>query len=368
MKHLFFLMIFMATQLGCYAQTNPKIDSLYAYLRARNLVYPYTLDNSLPWGLHKRFSAGFTFTYEAYRDKQTNDELGKILIKRWNDEYIAFKEIRKTLMELTDEATVSYSYEYHQNDADTIIMSMALKGNSDCPINTWKNPRENVKEITSAPEVISFKYHYLKGNKPRRNLHFYYDLIADSTKGGRERFDIQALKKEITPILKDKSIKRRTFVCRCDSTFNISEYQRTAPYEERFTTVFHTSSTNDSENHFTIYKFNDEERAKTVLHQVMGCVRKHINEHPTQSYIISSEDIFREHIPYSLFKGFSRKIYTDDRTSEKDNSSFCIYAYRGLEGFYILINDCKGNILAPPDWQTLKEFNNGKKVYYDKPF
>ena len=83
---------------------------------------------------------------------------------------------------------------------------------------------------------------------------------------------------------------------------------------------------------------------------------------------LSYEDIFREHIPYSLFKGFSRKIYTDDRTSEKDNSSFCIYAYRGLEGFYILINDCKGNILAPPDWQTLKEFNNGKKVYYDKPF
>ena len=38
----------MATQLGCYAQGNPKIDSLYAYLRARNLVYPYTLDNSLP--------------------------------------------------------------------------------------------------------------------------------------------------------------------------------------------------------------------------------------------------------------------------------------------------------------------------------
>ena len=63
----------MATQLGCYAQGNPKIDSLYAYLRARNLVYPYTLDNSLPWGLHKRFSTGFEFTYEAYRDKQTND-------------------------------------------------------------------------------------------------------------------------------------------------------------------------------------------------------------------------------------------------------------------------------------------------------
>ena len=47
MKRIISLAILALLQLACTAQDNPKLESLYAYLKAKGLVKYYTLSNKL---------------------------------------------------------------------------------------------------------------------------------------------------------------------------------------------------------------------------------------------------------------------------------------------------------------------------------
>ena len=53
MKRIISLTIFTAMQLVCLAQDNPKLESLYAYLKAKGIVKSYTLSNKNDEGIRK---------------------------------------------------------------------------------------------------------------------------------------------------------------------------------------------------------------------------------------------------------------------------------------------------------------------------
>ena len=131
MKRIILLTIFAAMQLGCFAQENPKLESLYAYLKAKGIVKYYTLSNKNQEGLRKRYDFNFGLHNEG--PAPTKDYMGRLLDAKadsairaeWREKREAVKVVRRTLSELTENAAESYSYEYHQNGHDTIITTIA---------------------------------------------------------------------------------------------------------------------------------------------------------------------------------------------------------------------------------------------------
>ena len=131
MKRIFSLTIFLAMQLACFdlwsnlltlggaqtclaqpsltrsfAQANPKLDSLYAYLKANGLVKYYTLSNKNQEGLRKRYEFNFGLNNEGpeptidYMKKPLDAKADSVIRAEWRKTREAFHVVRRTLSEL----------------------------------------------------------------------------------------------------------------------------------------------------------------------------------------------------------------------------------------------------------------------------
>lgn len=428
MKRLFILTILAAAQLVCSAQSNPKIEALYAYLKAQGITRSYSLSNIDGDGLRKRFDA----TLELFDEKrfpapladQNNedshlqripdawmDDEGdsvikiktlvvdgkdfslegkdavKTIVSKIDSTYHAsatrnreaYNQIRRTIGELQEDAAESYSYEYHQHGADTIITTMALKNaaNTDDNVYSYKSPYSPVPQIQRAPENVYFEYKNLSRKtselgpySPLGLLRFTYDGIVGNAPKPTKDFDIDALQKKLAPIFKDKRIKRRELLCRHDPTFDRHAYNdsldRIGQHMKGIQAMTTSSMGPGGESHYTIYKFTSEEQAQAVLHQVLDCVNQQIKDDPEQAYVVMSDANFGISSPIAIFTGYPcsqsfKEHYEGKRDAVKrmDIQSFMDY-----DGFYIIINVHQGDNTFPYEWKTLKSMVNGKKEYY----
>ena len=227
MKRIISLIIFAAMQLACTAQENPKLESLYAYLKAKGLVKSYTLSNQHEEGLRKVYSVDF----HVFKDRQqglNEVKMDSAMRAKLRNHREAIKQVRRTLSEMTEDAAESYSYEYHQGGKDTIITTIALNSYTDGPIHpVFKNMGTTHMDGFKMPALVHFRYVCHKSPES-----FSFDTgiarlkvnaIVDSTLRATQDFDVRTLHKNILPLLKDKAIKRRTIHCLHDSTFNASD-------------------------------------------------------------------------------------------------------------------------------------------------
>ena len=358
MKRIISLIIFAAMQLACTAQENPKLESLYAYLKAKGLVKSYTLSNQHEEGLRKVYSVDF----HVFKDRQqglNEVKMDSAMRAKLRNHREAIKQVRRTLSELTEDAAESYSYEYHQGGKDTIITTIALNSYTDGPIHpVFKNMGTTHMDGFKMPALVHFRYVCHKSPES-----FSFDTgiarlkvnaIVDSTLRATQDFDVRTLHKNILPLLKDKAIKRRTIHCLHDSTFNAVD---PSFYSERSQKTVRRRG----DNNLRVYKFTSEEKAKTVLHQIMECVRQYIAEHPQEAYTVCSDEYFPPRIFETMFKGGT---YEFEYTLDRPRTSMTIDTMMDEEGFYILINVFEDDEVVPGEWKTLKEMVNGKKVYY----
>lgn len=358
MKRIISLIIFAAMQLACTAQENPKLESLYAYLKAKGLVKSYTLSNQHEEGLRKVYSVDF----HVFKDRQqglNEVKMDSAMRAKLRNHREAIKQVRRTLSELTEDAAESYSYEYHQGGKDTIITTIALNSYTDGPIHpVFKNMGTTHMDGFKMPALVHFRYVCHKSPES-----FSFDTgiarlkvnaIVDTALYATQDFDVRTLHKNILPLLKDKAIKRRTIHCLHDSTFNAVD---TSFGSERSQKTVRRRG----DNNLTVYKFTSEEKAKTVLHQIMERVRQYIAEHPQEAYTVCSDEYFSPLIFETMFKGGT---YEYEYTLTRPRTSMTIDTRMDEEGFYILINVFEDDEVVPGEWKTLKEMVNGKKVYY----
>ena len=349
MKRIISLIIFAAMQLACTAQENPKLESLYAYLKAKGLVKSYTLSNQHEEGLRKVYSVDF----HVFKDRQqglNEVKMDSAMRAKLRNHREAIKQVRRTLSELTEDAAESYSYEYHQGGKDTIITTIALNSYTDGPIHpVFKNMGTTHMDGFKMPALVHFRYVCHKSPES-----FSFDTgiarlkvnaIVDSTLRATQDFDVRTLHKNILPLLKDKAIKRRTIHCLHDSTFNAVD---PSFYSERSQKTVRRRG----DNNLTVYKFTSEEKAKTVLHQIMECVRQYIAEHPQEAYTVCSDEYFPPRIFETMFKGGT---YEFEYTLDRPRTSMTIDTMMDEEGFYILINVFEDDEVVPGEWKTLKE-------------
>lgn len=372
MKRYISLIIFAIMQLGCFAQDNPKLESLYAYLKANGFVKHYTLSNIHQEGLRKRYEFHFGLHNEGpsptkdYMGKQLDAKADSAIRAEWRCYREAFHVIRRTLSELTENAAESYSYEYHQNGHDTIITTIALKPYENEPIpKKFEYPENDSYGTGKTPEMVYFRYTDTdRGLKNRMSPIGFGELrvntIVDTALFATKDFNVEALHKAILPLFKDKTIKRHEIHCQYDSTFNILSYDGINPSIEEVMRV-EQSIRRRGDNHLTVYKFTSEDKAKAKLHQVMECVRQYIANHPREAYTIYSDEYFPPLNLARMFRGEScRNMYEID----KPRKSMTIDALMDENGFYIFINKWDDDEYLPANWKRLKEMVNGKEVLY----
>lgn len=367
MKRIISLAIFTAMQMVCLAQENPKLESLYAYLKAKGLVKYYTLSNKNEEGLRKRYE--FNFGLHNDGPAPIKDFTGRLLDAKedsavraeWRSYHEAFHVIRKTLSELTEDAAESYSYEYHQNGHDTIITTIALKPYENGPIpKEFEYPENDSYGTGKTPEMVFFRYtdsdDGLRWRMARIGVgELRVNTIVDTTLYATMDFNVDALHQALQPLFKDKTIKQHEIHCVHDSTYDVY----TIPWLEGFMRV-EQSVRRRGDNHLTVYKFTSEEKAKTKLHQVMECVRQYIADHPREAYTIYSDEYFPPLNPARMFRGEScRNMYDID----EPRKSMTIDAIMDENGFYILINIWDDDEYLPRNWKHIKEMVNGKIVY-----
>lgn len=372
MKRIILLTIFAAMQLGCFAQENPKLESLYAYLKAKGIVKYYTLSNKNQEGLRKRYDFNFGLHNEG--PAPTMDYMGRLLDAKadsavraeWREKREAVKVVRRTLNELTENAAESYSYEYHQHGHDTITTTIALKPYENAPIpRKFEYPENDSYGTGKTPEMVYFRYFDSdRGRKKRMSPIGFAELrvntIVDTTLYATKDFNVDALHKVIQPLFKDKTIKRHEIHCVHDSTFDVYTIDETTPFIEGFLRV-EQSVRRQGDNRLTVYKFTSEEKAKVKLHQVMECVRRYIADHPREAYTIYSDEYFPPLNTARMFRGEScRNRYEID----EPRKSMTIDALMDEHGFYILINVWDDDEYLPANWKHLKEMVNGKKTYF----
>lgn len=433
MRRVFILIIFAATQLAVSAQTNPKIEALYAYLKAQGIVHSCQLSNTYGNGLRKRFEVSLDMYDESRFDaplaKQYNidsilshlpgaevdaegnptingkkvkkllvdgNEItldGMVAVKKTESKIDsayratavrnreAYKQIRRTLSELQEEAVESYSYEYHQHGADTIITTMALKNpaNTDVNVHSYKTPLSPVPEIHGGPETVYLRYYNLSKDMvispymPLGYLTFIYDGIAAKVPTPTKDFDIAALQKKLASILKDKRIKRRELLCRHDSTFDRRAYNdslnRVGQYSKGIQMMTTGSTGPGGESRYTIYKLTNEDHARALLSQIQDCVNQQIKDDPEQAYEVVSDAYFNTSYAKNMFSGYpSSQSYQDYYDGKRDVvKKMDIKSYMDPEGFYIIISVNHGDETFPHEWKTLKSMVNGEKVYYKEP-
>lgn len=371
MKRIILFTIFAAIQLGCFAQDSPKLESLYAYLKAKGFVKYYTLSNKNQEGLRKRYQFNFGLHNEG--PAPTKDYMGKLLdAKRdsairadWCETREVYNLIRRTLSELSQDAAESYSYEYHQNGHDTIITTIALKPYENEPIPMkFEYPENDSYGTGKTPEMVYFRYtDSERGLKNRMSPIGFGELrvntIVDTALYATKDFDVDALHKTILPLFKDKTIKRHEIHCQHDSTFDVDSVE-IAPFDESYLRA-EKSVRRRGDNRLTVYKFTSEEMAKTKLHQVMECVRQYIADHPREAYTICSDEYFPPLNPAKMFRG---EAYKNMYGIDEPRKSMTIDAIMDENGFYILINVWDDDEYIPFNWKQMKEMVNSKKRYF----
>lgn len=430
MRRIFILAILAATHLAGSAQTNPKIEALYDYLKAQGITKFYRLSNIDGDGLRKRFVV-FLGLYDESRgvapqstqyytdslfnripaagiDSVRNSPIngkkvknlligekadpleGKVSVmtvgtkvdSAYRAKAVASREaynrIRCTINELQEEAAESYSYEYHQNGADTIITTMALRNsaNNNENIHSYRNSSNHVTQVVRAPERIYFNY-YTNSKSASISpyaavgyMNFQYDVIVDTTLKTAKDFNIAALQKKLAPIFKDKSIKRHELLCRHDATFDRRAYNdsliRNGQYNKHIQEITTGSMGPGGESHYTIYKFTSEEKAKAVVIQVLQCVNQVIEEDPTQAFEVVSCASFGTSIPMEIFSAHAShqtlKDYHDGKREAVEMMN--IKTYMDQDGFFVIVNVYKGDNTFPYEWKKLKSMVNGKLEYY----
>ena len=358
-KFIIFIMLMIA-QSVCYAQSHPKVDSLFSYLKEIGMVKACEYNNFRQYGLLKRFSIsqnvvpGIEKLESFVMPDGSNMSAEQLQMEKRKIHAIEY--IRKTIAELSKDAIESQNFEFHEPCKDSIVSSLTLKKISD----------------TGTPMEMPDGFDYKRSNQFGR-IFFKYDMkpckegiytaqwslsyrvLLDMTSIAKSAFNTEALMKRIESVLRDKNMTKRTIVVRYDNDFK--GYDDKVAQKKGFDFFNMPKPEYDGESNTLVCKFTDETAAKSVLTHLMDSVRNYIAVNPHEAYSILSEAYFSDGYLTNLFSG-------GGMMGRRGASKLDVYACKDTDGYYILLNFSKNCWNVPKDWRTLKKRINGNSEYY----
>ena len=353
-------------------QGNPKIDSLTSEVKALggNPRVSYYFDG--------KFHKTVDIICDLMKDYQPTPPTGNpkmdaqihlldsIRKERSDRNNRIYNAIRNTCKALTDEATESYTWEYHRNGVDSVRYTIALgEYQGGDTLKTWQHDRE--VQYHGAPEIITFRcnpWEDKSGGPGAINGFgdFRYVYTPDSV--GLEWKDMVPFNKQaytalIQPIMKQKGITTRQFYIYCDSTYTPKEIKWKDDDDFVIQEMSLTPLQPKSENRGTVYTMQSKELADSVLSQLIQATWEFLNENDNLFHIR-----FHPHNTYGI-TGMNRLFESEDLY--RVLKFYRIYLHSdGDKEFNIVVVEGTGDMMIPMEWLIMKSWKNGKIVYDKK--
>lgn len=371
MKKLFTCVLLVALCLTAQGQqSNEKLRQLEDYLHQQGYNVKHTQSNS-------KGKEGVRHTYQVFFSENTfapsfvqapSEEVRQMVLSKHDSirtERVKKLEqtidsIRVTFALLGKQASESYMYEYHKEDADTIKYSLAFRQNDDSIHST--RIKNNVY-FSNAREVASFDYYKSHEFNHQGDVMLgTYIHWCDESNGiaydDMKPFDIAAFEALIQPVLKPvkklKGVKTYPVYWRHDKGFdddvvhgNLSQKTtRQSMYGDNS----HTGLTTGT-YYFIPNEYKKE--AEALYKQLDSISYNYINSHPEQPYEYDFSKRIPVMNPADLLHGISYE----------DSDEYFLKWTLDDAGYHILFLTSKGEIWIPREWRKLKSYINGKLEY-----
>lgn len=364
MKRLFLSIMLIVAHYACYAQSHPKVDSLFTYLKEIGVVNACEYNNIRQFGLMKSF--GISCDVVPGIDKMSSFELpdGSKMpddeLQKEKNKVLAVKRIRHIFAELNADAIESHNYEFHEPCKDSIVAGLTLKMMSENGMPIEMPDGADFRRSNQYGKLY-FKYDMkpCKDGIYAAQWELSYRVLVDKNANATKALDTESLMQRLEPVFKDKifknkKIQKRTILVRYDEDFK--GYDDKLARKKGFEFFTMPKPNYDGESNTLVCKFTDEEAAKSVLTHLMDSVRNYVELNPHEAYSILSDDYFGNGYLANMFSG-------GGMMGRRGANKLDVYASKDTDGYYILLNFSKYSYV-PKDWKTLKKRINGKSEYY----
>lgn len=341
---------------------NPRLTQLDDFMQQQEKYFTHTQTNisegRIIHSLHGSIS-GYNYWVSNWPETTTEEwkqhflrEQDSINAKTWQRVDRVLDSIRIAFACLGKEASVSYMYEYHKNGIDTIKYSLAfLRGND----TLFSSRIDNQVYFWNEKEFAQFDYYKTPVNNQGAvealgNYNHNYSIPSGLSRDDLQPFDTIAFSAYIQPIMKQFKKLKGT------KTYPV-HWQHDDGFEPghdfwRYGYVHFGLCTG---THYIIPSEHENE-VEALYRQLDSLVYNYVNVlHPEQYY----EYTFTTHFPHlnsaDIVKG---------RSSKENEEEYYLCCVREKDGnYHIFTLHSRGTLWIPYDWEKLKSYINGKKVY-----
>lgn len=383
MKRIFAIMLMVAIAASAYSQNaNQRLSQLEAYLHELGYEVRHSQSNghrgiTHHWYSHIHDNGPIWMWLPWYEEDSTIIRMRNDSIRALEQQKIekALDSIRITFALLGKEATESYTYEYHRNDTDTIKYTLAFRHDEDIKRIPQKNLFFFNTYTANAHEVATFEYDRQGDCGYGLGSGSYNHTVSTPSSfsyNDMQPFDIAAFEAQIQPVMdsfmKLKGAKAYPVYWRHDEGYEAGENEllekwgsgikiQVAGEPEKIINKVAGLTTG---THYVIPLRNEAE-INTLLQQLNSLTYNYIEQHPDQPYYYYN---FNSHIslddevisgPNDILKGYKHRDGDEYRLSYDTDIE--------EENFHLLSITTKGDYWVPRDWEKLKSYINGEKVY-----
>ena len=272
---------------------------------------------------------------------------------------IAIDSIRAAFTDLSKEEGETYMYENHKDCADTIEYSV---GFFDGKRKLKPSNTNNRVYFYNAKEQASFSYH--KNNDDEGRC-IYWHVCESDNQVSLKSFDAPAFEKHIQPafaVLKSlKGAATYPVYWRHDKEYKDSLASREIYVRLGLDNDNHAGLVTGS-HYFIPAQYKAETNA--VYRQLDSLTFDYLNRYPEQLHHYNTSS----RLPYDTATNSPQNIPTSNLQGHAfgydiDNYDYYFFFYLMEDGLHILSITSTGEGWMPKEWQKLKSWINGKKVY-----
>lgn len=370
-NHLLFILYFSFFGFcGAQAQPNERLQTLEQTLQDMGFGMRHTQRSGR--GIEQRWTSTMHLSLQLPRltpelwSKWSNDEQKAFL--RQNDSIQALQKqrmdeaislIRSTFSTLAAEASESYMYEVHNQECDTIRLSMAWREGNQA-LSSWRG--DGGVHYTGAREMVSFSYHRSPGQDWTQGMYTHvFTAPYPEPMGDIKSFDFQAFQTVIEPCLK------RALRLRGARKYPVYWRHDDACKEDVGKDLIYkvTHQRDYGENKHTGLTTGDlifipkqfESEAAELLTTLDSLTYDFIIPRYDQDYTYHFRPRFYNN---NLSQMISGSNWPDKAVVL---SEYLLGAYMDEDGYYFLSIITEGDLWIPRDFAKLKSWVNGERTY-----
>ncbi|MCR4835678.1 MAG: hypothetical protein K5899_04725 [Bacteroidaceae bacterium] len=351
--------------------TNPKIEALKDFFQSygiridprfvnagsrRNGDHELQLDYRFAESVYPTVHP-VTGEYIGNHGYSTSYQDGRSVTLLYKQSQAIYEKVLATIEELKQDARQYNRWEYHEDDADTIQITMVLNGGMGSDeIETGVSRAYRVPFIDNASEHIQFTYTRTNDKTQVSHGRFFllYTCVIDTVKANK-MLDIKKFLTMVSPAVEPLSDKRRFLHYQHDETM----YQK---YTWRQVVQFFTGNISQQNGETTGMDivFNTREKAEQALQNLKQSIAQYIRLYPDEGIEFypgitwgGSQLLFRSM--------FSRSTMYEMRFAKELELHIVRDSDAGK--WHLLFFVTRGELLYPLKWQTIHSSNNMEFEY-----